>query len=392
MRVALDPEQPELEGLRLQPGMPAEVMIVTGERTPLDYLLKPTVTSFGLRAAGEPCGRSDTARMKVLVAGGAGYIGSHACKALAAGGFVPVVYDNLSTGHRSFARWGPLVEGDLLDKETLVRVFAEHRPAAALHFAACAHVGESLEDPAKYYLNNVVGALHLVDAARSAGNVPIVFSSTCAVYGEAPALPIAEDTPLAPVSPYGRTKLTVEHALADYGAAYGLRSVRLRYFNAGGCDPDGEVGESHDPETHLIPRTILAAIGRLPELTIFGDDYPTPDGTAIRDYVHVCDLADAHVAAVRLLLGGGESALFNLGTGTGLSVRQIIDAVGRVTHLPVPYRVAPSRPGNPAVLVADSSQARRLLGFSTAHSDVETVVRTAHAWLVGGHAVETNRM
>ena len=325
-----------------------------------------------------------TAHMNVLVAGGAGYIGSHASKALAASGFVPVVYDNLSTGYRSFARWGPLVEGDLLDKERLTRAFAEHRPVVALHFAACAYVGESIQDPAKYYHNNIVGALHLLDAARSAGNVPIVFSSTCAVYGEPGTLPITEDAPLAPVNPYGRTKLTVEHALSDYDVAYGLRSVRLRYFNACGCDPDGDVGEIHDPETHLIPRAILASMGRLAELTIFGDDYPTPDGTAIRDYVHVCDLASAHVAAVRYLIGGSESISVNLGTGSGFSVREIVDAVERVTGLDVPCRIAPRRPGDPAVLVADSSRAERLLGFSAAHSDVETIVRTAYAWLARG--------
>ena len=245
--------------------------------------------------------------------------------------------------------------------------------------------GESVEDPARYWRNNVVGALNLMDAARSSGNVPIVFSSTCAVYGEPPALPITEDTPLAPVSPYGRTKLAVEQALADYDAAYGLRSVSLRYFNACGCDPDGEVGESHDPETHLIPRAVLAALGRLAELTLFGDDYPTPDGTAIRDYVHVHDLADAHVAAVRLLLGGGGSIPVNLGTGRGYSVREIVKAVERATGLRVPYRVAPRRAGDSAVLVADSSRAERLLGFSAAHSDVETIVRTAHAWLARGN-------
>ena len=330
-----------------------------------------------------------TAHTKILVAGGAGYIGSHTCKALANGGFVPVVYDNLSTGHRGLVRWGPLVEGDLLDEDTLKRAFADHRPAAVLHFAACAYVGESVEDPAKYYRNNVVGALHLLDAARSAGNVPIVFSSTCAVYGEPTTLPITEDAPLVPVSPYGRTKLMIEHALSDYGAAYGLRSICLRYFNACGCDPDGEIGESHDPETHLVPRAILAAMGRLPELTIFGGDYPTPDGTAIRDYVHVCDLADAHVAAVRLLLGSGENTSLNLGTGAGFSVRQIVEAVGRVTDLTVPCRVAPRRAGDPAVLVADASRARRLLGFSTTHSGVETVVRTAHAWLARGTSAAT---
>ncbi len=331
-----------------------------------------------------------TSPPRVLVAGGAGYIGSHTCKALSARGFLPVVYDNLSTGHRRFARWGPLVEGDLLDRETLARVFAEHRPVAALHFAALAYVGESVEDPARYYFNNVVGALHLLEAARSRGNVPIVFSSTCAVYGEPQVLPITEDAPLAPLSPYGRTKLATEEALSDYRVAYGLRSVCLRYFNAGGCDPDGEIGESHEPETHLVPRAILAALGRLKELTIFGDDYPTRDGTAIRDYVHVCDLAGAHVAAVRHLLAGGENAVLNLGTGTGFSVLEIVRAVGRVTHREVPCRIAPRRPGDPAVLVADSSRARRLLGFSTARSEVESVVRTAHAWLARRDATEEN--
>ena len=323
---------------------------------------------------------------KVLVAGGAGYIGSHTCKALAGGGFLPVVYDNLSTGHRGFVRWGPLVEGDLLDRETLARAFAEHRPSAVLHFAACASVGESFEDPAKYYRNNVVGALNLMDAARSDGNVPLVFSSTCAVYGEPRTLPIAEDAPLAPVNPYGHTKLAVERALSDYDEAYGLRSARLRYFNACGCDPDGEVGESHDPETHLMPRAILAAMGLLSELTLFGDDYSTPDGTPIRDYVHVCDLADAHAAAVRRLLGGGRSLALNLGTGRGSSVREVVDAVRRITGLEVPCRIAPRRPGDPARLVADPSRAERMLGFSATHSDLDTIVRTAHAWLANGRA------
>ena len=318
---------------------------------------------------------------KVLVVGGAGYIGSQTCKALAAAGFLPVVYDNLSTGHRAFVRWGPLVEGDLLDTETLAKAFAEHRPAVVLHFAAYAYVGESLEDPAKYYSNNVIGALRLLDAARTAGNVPIVFSSTCAVYGEPASLPITEDTSLSPVNPYGRTKLAVEYALSDYDSAYGLRSARLRYFNASGCDPGGEVGESHDPEPHLIPRAILAAMGRLEGLSLFGDDYPTPDGTAIRDYVHVCDLANAHVAAARHLLGGGESVTVNLGTGHGCSVREIVDVVERVTGLDVPHRIVPRRQGDPAVLVADGSRAQCLLGFSPEHSDIETIVRTAHAWL-----------
>lgn len=316
-----------------------------------------------------------------LVAGGAGYIGSHTCKALAGSGFLPVVYDSLSTGHREFVRWGPLVEGDLLDAGTLAGAFAEHRPVVALHFAACAYVGESFEDPARYYANNVIGTLHLLDAARSAGNVPIVFSSSCAVYGEPRGVPITEDAVLAPVNPYGRTKLAVEHALADYEAAYGLRSLRLRYFNAGGGDPDGEVGESHEPETHLVPRAILAALGRLDELAIFGDDYPTPDGTAVRDYIHVTDLADAHVAAVSHLLGGGDGIAVNLGTGRGFSVQEVVDAVERVTGRYVPRRVIGRRQGDPAVLVADGSRARKLLGFTAPHSDIDTIVRTAHAWL-----------
>ena len=311
---------------------------------------------------------------KVLVAGGAGYVGSHTCKALAESGFEPVVYDNLSTGHRSLVRWGPLVEADLMDKEALAHAFVEHRPAVALHFAACAYVGESFEEPAKYYSNNVIGALHLVEAARSAGNLPIVFSSTCAVYGEPAESPLTEDTSLAPVSPYGRTKLAIEHALSDYDAAYGLRSVRLRYFNACGCDPDGEVGESHDPETHLIPRAILAATGRLRELTIFGDDYPTPDGTAVRDYIHVSDLASAHVAAAQCLLDGAESIAINLGTGRGFSVREIVEAVQRVTGLEVPYRIVARRRGDPAVLIADSARgtSARIFDHSLRYRDHRT--------------------
>lgn len=318
---------------------------------------------------------------KVLVAGGAGYVGSHACKALAADGFLPVVYDNLSTGHRSFVRWGPLVQGDLLDQSTLTLALTEHLPIAILHFAACADVGESMEDPAKYYSNNVVGALNLLDAARAAGNVPIVFSSTCAIYGRTQCSPIREDTSLAPVNPYGRTKLVIEQALSDYRAAYGLPSICLRYFNAGGCDPDGEIGESHEPETHLVPRAILAAMNPATELSIFGEDYPTPDGTAIRDYIHVCDLADAHVAALRHLLAGGESASFNLGSGAGLSVRQVIHSVERVTGLHVPCRVASRRSGDPAVLVADSTRAKRCLGFSPSRSDIDSIVGSAHDWL-----------
>ena len=319
----------------------------------------------------------------VLVAGGAGYVGSHACKALAAAGFLPVAYDNLSTGHAAFARWGPLIAADLLDPAALGAAFAAHRPCAVLHFAALSTVGASVADPAAYYRNNVAGTLNLLDAVRAGGPLPVIFSSTCAVYGAPAALPITESTPLAPVNPYGRSKLMIEQILEDYEAAYGLRSIRLRYFNACGADPAGEIGESHDPETHLIPLAILAALGRLPELTIFGDGYPTPDGTAIRDYVHVCDLADAHVAALTRLLAGGPSAAINLGSGQGLSVRAIVAAVARTTGRPVPVRTGPPRPGDPAALVAENGLARRELGFAPGRSDIETVVRTAHAWLAG---------
>ena len=319
---------------------------------------------------------------RVLVVGGAGYIGSQTCKALGAVGFLPVTFDNFSTGFREFVRWGPLVEGDLRDKRALFGVFSKYRPVAVLHLAACAYVQESVKDPAKYYWNNVVGTLHLLDAAREAGNVPIVFSSSCSVYGVTEKVPIAEDAPLAPINAYGRTKLAIEYALADYEVAYGLRSIQLRYFNACGCDLDGEVGESHDPETHLIPRAVLAAMGRIENLEIFGDDYETADGTAIRDYIHVCDLASAHVAALGFLVEGGPGGAFNVGTGKGISVREIVRAVERVAESEVPVRVVGRRPGDVATLVADSSRARRRLGFSTMYSDIDTIVRTAHAWIV----------
>ena len=316
-----------------------------------------------------------------LVVGGSGYIGSHTCKVLATSGFRPIVYDNLSTGHRSFVRWGPLIEGDVLDKKKLADAFATFRPSVVFHFAATSIVRESFEDPSKYYQNNVVGTLNLMDVARSYGNIPIVFSSSGAVYGEGKGFPINEDDALVPINPYGHTKVTIEHALENYDSAYGLRSVRLRYFNACGSDPDGDIGESHEPETHLIPRAILTALGTISELVVFGNDYPTPDGTTIRDYVHVCDLARAHVDAGLYLLNGGQSRSANLGTGRGYSVFEVVDAVGRVTGLGVPIRIAPRRIGEPAILVANGSCAKRLFGFSTAQSDMQFIVRTAYSWL-----------
>ena len=325
-----------------------------------------------------------TQAVQVLVTGGAGYVGSQTSKALAANGYRPVVFDNLSTGYRELVRWGPLIVGDLCDPGAVEQLFAEHRFAAILHFAALSDVGESVREPARYWRNNLLGAINLLDAARRHGCVPIVFSSSCAVYGEPGRLPIREDAPTDPVNPYGRTKLAVEQALADHGAAYGLRSVCLRYFNAAGCDPEGETGESHHPETHLVPRAVMAALGRIPELAIYGDDYPTPDGTAVRDYVHVCDLADTHVAALVHLEAGGGSLVANLGTGSGFSVREILKAVERVTGRPVPHHTAARRPGDAAILVADAHRARTCLGFTSRHSGLDQIVRTAHRWIEDG--------
>ena len=316
----------------------------------------------------------------ILVTGGAGYVGSHACKALAAAGYRPAVYDNLSRGHRAAVRWGPLVEGDLHDRATLMAALKSHRVDAVMHFAAFAYVGESVTDPDTYYRNNVAGTIALLGAMHEAGVRRIVFSSTCAVYGVPESLPIRETAPKAPLNPYGETKLAIEQALHWYGAAYGMRYAALRYFNAAGADPDGEIGENHDPETHLIPLVLRAALGSAPPVQIFGTDYPTPDGTAIRDYVHVADLADAHVRALRHLADGGDSIALNLGTGDGASVRAVIAAVERVAGRPVPQREAPRRPGDPPQLVADPAVARSVLGWQPRHSDLDTIVATALAW------------
>jgi UDP-arabinose 4-epimerase len=316
----------------------------------------------------------------ILVTGGAGYIGSHACKALAAGGYVPVTYDNLSRGHRHAVRWGPLVEGDIADREVVTAVLKTHQVSAVMHFAAFAYVGESTSNPALYYRNNVAGTLALLDAMREAGVNRIVFSSTCATYGLPDAVPIRETTPQHPVNPYGETKLAIERLLNWYDAAYGLRSVALRYFNAAGADRGGEIGEEHDPETHLIPLVLRAALGSAPPISIFGTDYPTTDGTAIRDYVHVDDLAAAHIRAIQHLSEGGESAAVNLATGNGYSVREIIAAVERAVGHPVPQREAPRRDGDPPALIADASLAASLLGWRAECSDLDTIIRTALAW------------
>ena len=316
----------------------------------------------------------------VLVTGGAGYIGSHACKALARAGFVPVAYDNLVYGHRWAVKWGPLEEGDILDRQRLDAVIAAYQPSAIMHFAAFAYVGESVTDPGKYYRNNVAGSLTLLEAMRDHGLRDIVFSSTCATYGVPERLPISEATPQVPINPYGMSKLMVERMLQDFSGAHGIRWTALRYFNAAGADPDNQIGEVHDPETHLIPLVLDAAAGRRPSITIFGEDYETSDGTCVRDYIHVSDLADAHVLAIKRLQAGGETGPFNLGNGRGFTVREVIRAVEAVTGLKVPVVIGPRRAGDPAALVADPSLARSDLGWSPIQGQLETIVSTAWAW------------
>jgi UDP-glucose-4-epimerase GalE len=316
----------------------------------------------------------------VLVTGGAGYIGSHACKALARAGYQPVVFDNLSRGHRAAVRWGPLVEGDIAERGKLVAALERHRVSVVMHFAAYAYVGESVTDPALYYANNLGGSLSLLEAMREAAVDKIVFSSTCATYGTPAAVPIHEAMPQLPVNPYGETKLAIERALRWYGEAYGLRSASLRYFNAAGADPEGEIGELHEPETHLVPLVLQAALGERPQIDIYGTDYPTPDGTAIRDYIHVQDLAEAHLRALEHLGEGGQNVALNLGTGCGHSVREVIRAAEAVSGKSIRCRETARRPGDPPILVADPGLAAELLGWRPRISDLDTIVRTAFVW------------
>jgi UDP-glucose 4-epimerase len=327
-------------------------------------------------------------RPSILVTGGAGYIGSHCCRALSAAGFHPVVYDNFSTGHRGFVT-GSLVTGDIADGTTLARAFAQHRVVAVMHFAAVSLVGESVADPQKYYLNNVAGTLSLLDAMRDAGCDRLVFSSSGAVYGNADSKALPESYPCAPINPYGASKFMIERILADYRSAYGLGSFCLRYFNASGADASAEIGELRDSETHLIPRAMMALQGHVTDFAVFGDDYDTPDGTAIRDYIHVSDLAAAHVLALKQLMQGHRGGAFNLGTGTGYSVRQILTAIAAETGREVPHLVKPRRTGDPAYLVADPSAARDTLRFTPAHSDLATVIRSAWAWHRKAHPSKT---
>ena len=322
----------------------------------------------------------------VLVTGGAGYIGSHACKALAAAGYTPVTLDNLVYGHRAAVRWGPFIHGELGDEHLVRRVLRDHAIQAVIHFAGYAYVGESMQKPGKYFQNNFSTTVTLLNAMRAEGVQHIVFSSTCATYGIPQSMPIAEDHPQRPVNPYGESKLFVERLLGWFAAAHGMRYAALRYFNAAGADADGEIGEDHDPETHLIPLAIDAALGRRPPVSIFGTDYPTPDGTAIRDYVHVTDLARAHVTALERLHAGADSMRLNLGTGQGHSVRDVIRMIEEIGGCPVPVVEAPRRPGDPPELVAASGRAKELLGWAPRHSGLRNIIATAWVWHVAAAA------
>lgn len=318
-------------------------------------------------------------RPAILVTGGAGYIGAHCCRALEAAGYLPVCFDNFSTGHRHFVR-GPLITGDVQDRAALRHALNQHRIVAVMHFAASSLVGESMTDPQKYYANNLVGTLTLLDAMREVNCTRLVFSSTGAVYGNADNRALSESAVCAPINPYGASKWMIERIVADYRAACGLGAFCLRYFNASGADASGEIGELRAIETHLIPRAMMALQGHVTDFAVFGDDYDTPDGTAIRDYIHVNDLAAAHIAALTRLIHGDTGGAYNLGTGAGLSVREILAAIASETGREVPHTVKPRRDGDPACLVADPGAARAALDFRPAQSDLATIIRSAWAW------------
>ncbi|MDO3432728.1 UDP-glucose 4-epimerase GalE [Rhizobium sp. CBN3] len=315
----------------------------------------------------------------VLVVGGAGYIGSHTCLDLASKGYRPVVFDNFSNGHREFVKWGPAEEGDIRDRARLDEVLATHKPAAILHFAALIEVGESVKDPVSFYENNVIGTLTLLSAAQAAGINAFVFSSTCATYGLPQSVPLDETHRQVPINPYGRTKYIVEQALADYDQYKDLRSVVLRYFNAAGADFEGRIGEWHQPETHAIPLAIDAALGRRQGFKVFGSDYETRDGTCVRDYIHVLDLADAHVRAVEYLLKGGDSVALNLGTGTGTTVRELLGAIEDVSNRPFPVEYIGRREGDSHTLVANNDKARDVLGWVPQY-DLSEIISSAWNW------------
>ena len=318
--------------------------------------------------------------MNILVTGGAGYIGSHACKCLSARAHLPVAYDNLSRGHRTAVKWGPLEVGDIDDRDRLRAVLERHQPAAVMHFAAFAYVGESVEKPLLYYKNNVAGSVALLEALIEFGPLPVIFSSSCATYGIPESVPISEEHPQRPINPYGHAKLFVEQMLADVGRAYGLPWVALRYFNAAGADPDGAIGEDHNPETHLIPRVLRAAREKA-AVEIYGADYPTPDGTCVRDHVHVIDIADAHLAALEYLLAKRESCALNLANARGYSVKEVITAAERVCGCSISVKVAPRRPGDPPIVIGSAKRARELLGWSATRSELEMQIVDAWRWL-----------
>lgn len=316
----------------------------------------------------------------ILVTGGAGYIGSQTCKSLAKMGFLPIVYDNLSTGHAYAIKWGPFVKGDLLDTKKLIETIQKYKPKAILHFAADALVIESIQNPSKYYQNNVAGTLSLLQAMQKTGVSNLIFSSTCATYGSPQMTPITEDHLQAPINPYGRTKWMAEQMIQDFGNAYGIRSIFLRYFNAAGADLEMEIGENHTPETHLIPSVIQVAQGLKKQLTIYGTNFPTRDGSAIRDYIHVQDLAEAHVLALQYLFESKKSDVFNLGTGHGASVLEIIHQVQQLSGFPITIDFANPRAGEPAMLTAENKKAKEILGWEPLYSSLPMIIESAWKW------------
>ena len=316
----------------------------------------------------------------ILVAGGAGYIGSHTCKSLLASGYIPVAYDNLSYGHKEAVKWGPFVKGSIEDSQKLAYVIEKYKISAVMHFAALCYVGESVTDPAKYYQNNVVNTLSLLKTMIKKGVDKFIFSSTCATYGEPQELPITEKHSQNPINPYGRTKLMVEQILDDFKTAYGLKAISLRYFNAAGADPDGDIGEDHVPETHLIPLILKAAHGQKKDITVFGDDYPTEDGTCIRDYIHINDLAHAHILALEKLFNGSSGGSYNLGNGNGYSVKQVINTAKKITGRSILCKIDKRREGDPAVLVGSSKKAIDELGWKPQFADLDSIIETAWKW------------
>lgn len=319
-------------------------------------------------------------KTKILVVGGAGYIGSHMCKYLARNNYFPVVLDNFIYGHKEAVKWGPLYEGEMENRSLLKRIFTEHEIAAVMHFAAFAYVGESVVAPDKYYRNNVAAAITLLEVMKEMNITRLIFSSTCATYGDPIEIPMSEKHPQVPINPYGRTKLMVEQILGDFDTAFGLKSVILRYFNAAGADPDCEIGEDHNPETHLIPLVLQVAAGQRESIQVFGDDYPTGDGTCIRDYIHVDDLAQAHLLALNKLMHGFPGGKYNLGNGDGYSVTQVIETARRITGRSIPTKVVERRAGDPAILIGSSQEALKVLNWNPRFADLDAIIETAWKW------------